>query len=975
MAAGMHRSEACDGKGDEDGNAMKTLAQWRGAAGAMLARRSDRRGSQAFIALGVVVTMLAATLAAALGTAQRANLLSLLDGHGWLGSRTSGAVLLANGSTHKVDLELQVKGARWHHLEVLQAGGNAVLYDATTGTLGSVNLSALKIENNRQLGGNPRSGNIDVEDSANAVFVIYRKQGMIECLNPISNKVLGRARLHGALTAGVVNANGRLWVLDAASGSLVSATVSSSGHLRTGKGSRVVPRRIRPQQLALSLVDNAPAVLDLHNGTFITAPGGARGSLARIPSLSGQSIQSVLIPKVVTGDAVPIVESGSGQVVLVHLSGNATVSSVSQPIQPPGINPQDSLGTPQAYGSKIFVPDLTRHTLVVLDDQGSVIEAPIHLPWGHGPVHISLQGGFLWVNQPDGNNAVVVDPTGQAYDVQKGNPAVISNITPPRVTLPPPPPVPVPTPAAPASPAAPAPPAHGTRSTVIVPPKAPTTPTMVTAFAADRAVSLSWSGSANGGSPITGYPIKWTVVSGNGSGGSKVARVSPFTVKGLTNGTTYAFTVAATNTVGTSAASTPVDATPSSKVPGSPSGVIATSNNDGTISVSWNAANGQGHRITSYEVLITDTGAATSGTGQTGGTNVSVGGSSTQAKISLQNGGIQLGQTYTFSVIATNNLNNASLPSSASNPVTAQEPPGAVTGLTVSPDGSGQLSAAWTCNPSDPTCSGGSDVTKFTVSVSPAGISPVTQPATAGTSTYTTLLAGLTDGTAYTVSVAACNVLGCTPSAQVPSAPPATPFGAPSTPSVSASVNGNTITWSWNTPSDPGTTIASYNVSVDGGAATSVTGTSLGQTFACGQAHSASVVAVNAAGNTSAAGSASASTAACPPPPPPSVTISRGASATGTTGCSGSGCYWVNVVVSHFPPNQTISFACHDSSGVFWTNPGSGGFGAWYSTNSSGAASWQPSGAVADGCWAEQENVYLVVSAGGKSATSNTASI
>ncbi len=960
------------GSVDGERDSMRRLVQLRNTLAEVLARRTDRRGSHAFIALGVVVAMLAATLAAALGTAQHASLLNLLDGHGWLSNSSNGAILLANGSTSKVDLELLVKGAKGHRLEVLQAGENAVLWDRTAGTVGSLNLSAFKIEDNRRVAGNARSRNVDVEDASNAVFIIHRKEGTIEALDPVSTRVLGRTDIHGTLTAGVVSSTGRLWVVDAATGSLVSATVSS-GHLRTGKGGRVVPRKTAAAQLAISLVDNSPAVLDLHNGTFITAPGGARGSLAHIPSLSRQSAQSVLIPKIVTGSTVPVAESGSGQVVLVHLSGNATVSSVSSPIQPPGIGPQDLLGTPQVYNGRVYVPDLTRHKLVVLDDQGNVASAPIGLPWKHGPIHISLQGGYLWVNQPDGNNAIVVNPTGAVHEINKGNPAAISNVVPPRITLPPPPPPPpAPTPANPTNPAptrvAPAP-----TSTVIVPPKAPTAPTSVTAFAGNRAVTLSWSGSANGGSPITGYPVVWKVVSGNGSSGTKVVRSSPFTVKGLTNGTKYAFTVAASNSVGTSAASTAVNATPSSAVPSAPTQVTASSNNDGTISVSWNPANGQGHRITAYEVLITDTGAATSGTGATGAANVKVSGSSTQVKVSSQNGSIQLGQTYTFSVVSDNNLNKTSLPSNASNPVTAQEPPGAVTGLTATPNGSGQLSVGWTCNPSDPTCSGGSDVTSFKVSISPATIATTTIAAATGQSSYSASLSGLTNGTAYTVSVAACNVLGCTPASQVPSAAPATPFGAPGTPVVAASANGNSITWTWTTPSDPGSSITSYNVSVDGGGASSVVGNSYTQTFSCSQSHSLSVVAVNAGGNSSAPGSASATTAACPPAP--SVTISVGNSTTDSNGSTMpgcSGCHWVNVVVSHFPANSSITFTCYDPS-QFWVNPGSGGFSAWYSTNASGSASWAPpTGHPEDGCAAIGVKVYLVVSAGGKSATSNT---
>jgi hypothetical protein len=441
--------------------------------------------------------------------------------------------------------------------------------------------------------------------------------------------------------------------------------------------------------------------------------------------------------------------------------------------------------------------------------------------------------------------------------------------------------------------------------------------------------------------------------------------------------------VSAINAVGSSAPSMPVQATPSRAVPSSPTNVAAVSNNNGTIGVSWNAANGQGHGIPGYQVLITDTSAGSSSTGQTGGTpTVSVSGHNTQVTVSATNGGVQLGQSYTFQVIATNNLGKASLPSASSSAVTAQEPPGAVTGLAVTPDGTGQLSAAWTCDPVDPACSGGSNVTKFLVVLSPATISTVTVAASAGTSSYSTALAGLTNGTSYTVSVQACNALGCTPSSQAPSAAPATPFGAPGTPSASASVNGNSITWTWSVPSGNGSPIASYNVAVDGAQVSQANVTSYTGNYGCGQSHTLTVAAVNAGGDTGGTASSTATTAACPPPSP-SVTISVG-NATGSlttskgTWYSCSGCYWVDVSVANFPANASITFSCYDNSSStqpFWTNPGSGGFAAWYSTNGSGDASWAPvtgSNGKADGCYdSGGYNVYVTVTAGGKSATSS----
>jgi hypothetical protein len=102
------------------------------------------------------------------------------------------------------------------------------------------------------------------------------------------------------------------------------------------------------------------------------------------------------------------------------------------------------------------------------------------------------------------------------------------------------------------------------------PPAAPAAPSAVTASAGSGSASLTWSMPSDGGSPITSYtitpyvagvPQQATTVSGNPPATSA-------TVSGLTNGTSYTFTVAATNAIGTGPGSAPSNAvTPSNAVP------------------------------------------------------------------------------------------------------------------------------------------------------------------------------------------------------------------------------------------------------------------------------------------------------------------------------------------------------------------------------------------------------------------------
>jgi hypothetical protein len=87
-------------------------------------------------------------------------------------------------------------------------------------------------------------------------------------------------------------------------------------------------------------------------------------------------------------------------------------------------------------------------------------------------------------------------------------------------------------------------------SNSVTPATVPGVPTSVSAIAGNALASVSFTAPAsNGGSPITGYTVT------SSAGQTATGTASPIKVTGLTNGTAYTFTVKATNTVGSSAAS------------------------------------------------------------------------------------------------------------------------------------------------------------------------------------------------------------------------------------------------------------------------------------------------------------------------------------------------------------------------------------------------------------------------------------
>ena len=193
-------------------------------------------------------------------------------------------------------------------------------------------------------------------------------------------------------------------------------------------------------------------------------------------------------------------------------------------------------------------------------------------------------------------------------------------------------------------------------------PVAPSAPTGVTATAGNGTAQVSWTAPNDGNSPITSYTV--TPVAGSTTLTPTVITGNPpataMTITGLTNGVSYTFTVTATNAVGASAASKPSNAiTPAAPTPpGAPTGVSAAPGN-ASATVTWTAPSTGGSAITSYTVTPYLGGTAQSVTTVTGTPPV------TTATVT----GLTNGQSYTFTVSATNGV-GTSPPSASSNPVT-----------------------------------------------------------------------------------------------------------------------------------------------------------------------------------------------------------------------------------------------------------------------------------------------------------------
>jgi predicted RNA-binding protein with TRAM domain len=285
------------------------------------------------------------------------------------------------------------------------------------------------------------------------------------------------------------------------------------------------------------------------------------------------------------------------------------------------------------------------------------------------------------------------------------------------------------------------------QSNAVVPSTVPGSPTIGTATAGNASASVTFTPPANtGGSTITAYTViaadSTTPANGgqsaNGSG-------SPITISGLTNGDSYTFTVKAVNVNGPGLASAASNAVVPATVPGAPTAATATRGAE-SASVGFTApAVTGGAAITSYTVTATDLTHTTNG-GQTGT------GASTPVLVS----GLTDGDTYVFTVTATNRVGTGP-PSAPSNAVVPATLPGPPTNVVAIP-GSGSAAVTF----SAPASSGGSAVTSYTVTAT-----DVTNAAnggqTASGSGSPITVTGLTNGDTYTFTVKATNAVGTGP--------------------------------------------------------------------------------------------------------------------------------------------------------------------------------------------------------------------
>ena len=345
----------------------------------------------------------------------------------------------------------------------------------------------------------------------------------------------------------------------------------------------------------------------------------------------------------------------------------------------------------------------------------------------------------------------------------------------------------------------------------------PDAPSNVKVNPGNEQFTVSWSPPANtGGVRLFGYEVDacvGTTCDPNdatqlaarctaGDTGTTCTITTDLHLAKLVPGSSYWIAVTALNAVGAGTSSVPIQA--KLGVPTAPTGVTLGASSLTTVAkvttlaqqVSWTAPGSSGaSAITSYQVCVDPV--AVDQKYCQAATLTSV---TTSATVT----GLTLGASYVLTVNAVSSkghgVNSAPLTFVAGTPA-------APTAL--SAKGLNQsISLTW----SAPATTGGSPVTGYTATVSPAGGSSC---GTLSASSTSCTITGLKNGTAYTVTVAATNANGTGPRATATATPASGP-GKPTITTVTPNGNGADVTWTVPTD-DGGSPITGYTVTASYG--------------------------------------------------------------------------------------------------------------------------------------------------------------
>ncbi|MBZ2199339.1 fibronectin type III domain-containing protein [Occultella gossypii] len=861
-------------------------------------RTAGRGRDRGFVEAGVAAAGGLLVVGAVVGNGVAAALIDMSDGQTWLAD-DDGRVVQINPATGQPERRLII-GEPGSELEVSQRDGQLIVTDLTTGMITAVDLASLVASGAR--GVDPDT---EVLVGGGQVVLVDLEPGTVRAVDPLTLRDLGRPFRTDDLADAVIDDEGSVWIigvdgtlteLDYSPDAAEFVTSMSRPVAGAGPQSRLVPH-------AAGVTVFAP-----DQGSVVQV-GAGRDLAVSVAALEGTVAEADYAP----ADLVPASAEELGRVFLLTDGRILNVDVGGLGCERPG--------GPAVFAGKVYVPCLGNGRVIVLDSSGARAGADIVVPGGGDPTLV-VDDGRLYVSTPQDGRIVVVQPDGstQMVDVAAAEVPVQAVDRPPpvRPTVPvinppvnnPPvnnPPVtnpPVNTPPVTNPPVNIPPVTNPPANTppVNVPPNTPgTDPTddptddgnggaannadkapsdLAAQLRADGTVTLTWT------PPVT-TPESVRVTSSDGVADQAAAPdATSLDVPGLSCGSMITLTVTATHSdgstgVGSTEIRTADCVTGVNPADLAPTNVQAALRADESVRVTWTAP-----VEPAAEIRVTSSDGTANQTLAAGATTVDL-------------TGLTCGRTLTFTVTAHHDggITGAASATAATAACAVDPADLAPTGASAALRADQSVRVSWTAPAVAPN--------DYRVTSSDGAAS---QMVAAGVTSVD--LSGLTCGRTLTFTITANHDGGQTGqttasarTADCPTTPPPTVQATAPT-NVTATLNANnTVTVSWTAASSGAD---EYRVSPNGGAATSVTGTSATLTLAPGTYTFTVTTQLDATSATSAASNA--------------VTVAGAPGAAGTPAISG-----VTNNGSRVQANVSWSAAAANGAAVTYTVAYTGG--------------------------------------------------
>lgn len=651
----------------------------------------------------------------------------LLNGEAWLGNVANRSVSLIDGYSGKLGVQVGLPGMTGR-LQVVNTPGGAVVTDQH-GHL-------IKVSNDNFTTGGPirlfGGSAATAAAGQHALYAIDLATGQIQQLNAAGPRLASvgpPVSVGRPITSPVVAPDGSLYFAIPGEG--------SAGHVAHGRLATIAHVGRPRDMLRVVLAGTLPVAADLTAGTVVRL-GSARvnGRAVRLPAsfnavrVAGSDTGTGLVGAV-SDDAVDSVNAVTGAISTTRLPFRVAASAAAM------------------IGQTVVLINSARRDVLIVNTATHLVRRPVTIPGTQVPDELTVSDRLVFVNASEGDSALVINGSGQIRKVTKYT-------GPPPVKHPAPVHAPVP--------------GHAPAPTTRPParhqgaPRRPGAPRDPVATPGNASVSVGWDAAADNGSALSAYQVTWA--GSDGSAGHVATRGSALgaVIKGLSNGISYVFTVAAVNGIGQGPSSRTARVTPSSSIPGAPAGLTAlASQPDGSITLKWTAAD-HGYHVGSYTIW------------QSGATVPLLSGvTATTATVGASQGLVP-GTPAQFQVSAVGTSGASGPRSAASAAVTPYLAPAAPNvKAQVAPAGtSATLSVS--CPAS---CQQGRPPKTYQVTVSPGG-SPVTAVAFASGAAVSVPVTGLDANSSYTAAVTVTDSAGAT------GAPASVAITTPGPPSVAA---------------------------------------------------------------------------------------------------------------------------------------------------------------------------------------------